>query len=49
MRCPRCGDDARFTVNVFVDAPARMFHRMSKQNLKHRDAVITGVDWGEIY
>lgn len=46
--CPRCGGELNFQVSLFVDAPSRYFHRLSKAHLRSADIHVLGAGWPQI-
>lgn len=46
MTCPRCKKSrVRVKVNLFLDIPTRLAHRLSKRNLRDRAVRVEGAGW----
>ena len=45
MDCPKCKTPMRMQVEVFVDAPMSMNHRLPKRALRSGEVKVLGVAW----
>ena len=46
MKCPKCKKgEVRIKVNLFIDIPLELHHRVSKSNLRNREIKVEGAGW----
>lgn len=46
--CPRCGsENVRYSAKVFIDAPARTWHNLTKADYRSREVKLMGTVWDQ--